>query len=47
MTNLHTKLYVLTQVIDITKKKLEKKEISIEDAQDVLLIVNKYLSLVE
>ena len=41
------KLNELLRVIDITQEKLNNKEISIEDAQYVLLIVNKYLDTIE
>lgn len=47
MTNLHTKLNELNHVIDITKDKLKSKKISIEDAQYVLLVINKYLDTIE
>ena len=41
------KLNELLKVVDITQEKLDNNDISLEDAQYVLLIVNKYLSLVE
>ena len=41
------KLNELLKVIDITQEKLDNKEISLEDAQYVLLIVNEYLDIIE
>ena len=41
------KLDELLKVIDITQEKVNNNDISIEDAQYILLIVNKYLSLIE
>ena len=41
------KLNELLDVISIAQEKLNNKDISIEDAQYILLIVNKYLSLIE
>ena len=46
MKNLHTKLNVLENVLDITKKKLKANKITLDDAQYVLLIINKYLDSV-
>jgi len=47
MIEVCTKLYELTNVLDITQEKLESKSISIEDAYCVLQIVNSYLDVLE